>query len=171
MKEAKRNERHDAAIAELLGISLEEVQAQRVKEEKDSKAREAQAVLLFLEKPDKFITKMCTQCSRLFLTSYQFVSLCSSKCRIAALAEVGIDWNPIRTADERWRRAQIPVDYTIPPDAVEVLMQIAQMQLPSENDQDNPQSKIDPHTDLETWLDELDQPVAEANSEPSSDVL
>ena len=165
MKESTKNARHDAAIAELLGISLEEIQAQRVKEEVDSKAREAQAVLIFLEHPDKFISKFCDKCRRVFLTSYQFVSVCSSKCRIAALADIGIDWNPMRTADERWKRAQIPVDYTIPPDAVEVLMQLAQDQkLRDEVVQDVPQSNSDSQTDLETWLDELDLPVAGEHS-------
>lgn len=166
MRESTKNARHDAAIAELLGISVEEVQSQRIKEERDAKAREAQAILLFLEHPDKFISKFCDKCHQIFMTSYQFVSVCSSKCRIAALADVGIDWNPMRTADERWKRAQIPVDYTIPPDALAILMQLAQDQTqrpPSENGQGNQQLKIDSRTDLEIWLDELDPLEVEEN--------
>jgi len=183
VKETTKNARHDAAIAELLGISVEEVQSQRVKEERDAKAREAQAVLLFLEHPDKFMSKFCDKCHQIFMTSYQFVSVCSSKCRIAALADVGIDWNPMRTADERWKRAQIPVDYTIPPDALAILMQLAQSQSeapnqdqvvllpPSENGQGSQQSKTDSHTDLEIWLDELDPLEVEENEISLNDAL
>lgn len=127
-RRAKEQRKHDEALATLLRIPIEEVLAQREKEEKDSKALEVQAIHLFLEKPEAFISKTCDYCHHLFLTSYKFVSLCSSRCRIRSLEEMGIQWNPMHSTTERWARAQIPTEYSIPPEALKVLLQIAEHQ-------------------------------------------
>lgn len=126
MKETTRQKRHDERLAQLLGIPLEAVQAQREAEEQNDKSREAQAVHLFLERPDAFITKVCKKCGGTFLTTYQFVAYCSNRCRIKSLADIGIDWNPYHTPEERWQRTKIPVEYTIPPAALQVLLKIAE---------------------------------------------
>lgn len=126
MRESIKQARHDKALADLLGITLEEVQAQRQKEESSDKVREAQAIFLFMEKPEAFIRKTCVHCKGTFLTNYQFVSLCSSTCRIKSLEAQGIIWNPMHTAEDRWRRAKIPAEYSIPPAALKILLEIAQ---------------------------------------------
>ena len=126
MRESIKQARHDKALAKLLGISLEEVQAQRQKEESSDKVREAQAIFLFMEKPEAFMRKTCVYCKGTFLTNYKYVSLCSSTCRIKSLELQGIIWNPMHTAEDRWRRAQIPAEYSIPPAALAVLIDLAQ---------------------------------------------
>lgn len=149
MKESTKLKRHDQLLAELLGRTPEEIQAARDIEETDSKFREAQAVHLFLERPDAFISKTCQECLQVFLTTYKFVSVCSTMCMTKSLEKVGIDWNPFRTAEERWKRASIPIPYTIPPQALKILLQIAKLP-------DTEQSNNDAHTDLDSVLHELE---------------
>lgn len=168
MKESTRQRKHDEKLAELLGITLEEVLASREQEERDDKVLEAQAVQLFLEKPEAFIQKFCKECNQIFLTTYKFVSDCSSACRAKALAKIGITWNPMHNQTERWARAQIPTGYSIPPKALEILLTIAQEQQqalelvecatdePPELNQYTEQSKIEPHTSPVESLPELD---------------
>lgn len=163
MKETTRQKRHDEMLAKLLQISVEEVQAQRQTEEQDDKSREAQAVHLFLEKPDAFISKECKNCTRLFLTTYKFVAYCSNRCLGKSLAEIGIDWNPYHTPEDRWRRAKIPTGYTIPPEALEILMQIAENSQSLSSLSDNPeQSYNGPHISQ-------DQPLLESYSAVAED--
>lgn len=97
----------------------------RGREEQDDKVREVQAVQLFLEKPDAFMLKECSNCGGQFLTTYKFVADCSNRCRIKSLAKIGIVWSPYRSPDERWRRAQIPIEYSIPPEALKILIELA----------------------------------------------
>lgn len=133
----------------------EEVQALRVKEDSDAHVREATGVLLFVEKPDAFITKKCDECKGMFATTYQFVSVCSTSCRIRSLKKIGIDWNPLHTPEERWQRSKIPTEYSIPPRALRILLEMAEEQklqepidasiyAPSESPQSNGQSYNDP---------------------------
>lgn len=128
MKRSTKDRKHDERLAAALGITYEDVQAFRAKEAADDKVREATAVQLFLERPDAFIQKNCKECGAPFLTTYQYVSDCSTHCRKIALQKVGITWNPSRLPEERWRRAMIPVGYQVPPQALEVLLQLAKDQ-------------------------------------------
>ena len=170
MKESTRQRKHDEKLAQLLGITVEEVRASREQEERDDKVLEAQAVSLFLEKPEAFIQKICKECGEHFLTTYQFVSECSSPCRSKALARIGIDWNPMHNQVERWARAQIPTGYTIPPKALQILLAIAQEQQQAQELADcatdephelslyTEQSKNGSHIDLVESLPELNFP-------------
>lgn len=128
MKPATKKERQNKRLAELLGISTDEVASLRAKDESDDVMREAQAIFLFLEKPEAFIQKKCDECHNFFLTTYQFVSVCSTTCRIASLEKIGIDWNPLHTPEERWKRNKIPTEYSIPPKALQILVELAQEQ-------------------------------------------
>lgn len=128
LKESTRQRKHDEKLALMLGITLDEVRAFRAKEAADDKVREATAVQLFLERPDAFIQKNCKVCGALFLTTYEYVGDCSTHCRKVALQKVGITWNPSRLPEERWRRAMIPTGYQVPPQALEVLLQLAKDQ-------------------------------------------
>jgi hypothetical protein len=162
-RKAREQRKHDEALAAILGISYEDVLAQRQKEAENDRIREAQAIHLFLERPDAFISKVCSNpsCGKLFLTSYQFVSLCSTTCRIESLEQLGINWNPMRGPEERWTRAQIPTEYSIPPEALQVLLQLAQDQQEKSQDcsTDEP-GEVIPNTPLssdDTQLDSLDE--------------
>jgi hypothetical protein len=132
LKPTTKQARQDKRLAELLGIDPEEVASLRSKSNSDDIMREAQAVFLFIEKPEAFISKKCDQCHRAFLTTYQFVSVCSTDCRIKSLEKIGIDWNPLHTPEERWKRSKIPTEYSIPPKALRILLQMAQEQQSNE---------------------------------------
>lgn len=126
----REQEKQNKEIARLLGLDPETVQSLRDTQTADDKIREAQAVLLFVEKPDAFISKKCDNCKQQFLTTYQFVSVCSTQCRIESLEKIGIAYNPLHTPEERWKRTQIPTEYSIPPRAVQLLLTMAQEQKP-----------------------------------------
>jgi hypothetical protein len=127
-RKAREQRKHDEALALLLGKTVEDIQALREKEDSESKAREVQAIHLFLENPGAFMEKTCQECHGLFMTNYRFASLCSTPCRINSLDKMGIVWNPMHTATERWSRAQIPTEYSIPPAALKVLLLLAEAQ-------------------------------------------
>ena len=127
MKESTKQQRLDQAAAEILGISVEEVQQKRRGHLNDGRTREAEAIGLFLERPDAFFRRKCKNCSQEFLTSYKFVSNCSTECRIESLEKVGIYWNPMHT-DDMWKRAQVPTEYSIPPKALKLLLDLAKYQ-------------------------------------------
>lgn len=128
MKESTKQLRLDLAAAEILGITVEEVQQKRRGHLNDGHTREAEAIGLFLERPDAFFRRKCKNCQEIFLTTYKFVSNCSTECRIESLEKVGINWNPMHTTDEMWKRSQVPTEYSIPPRALNLLLDLAKYQ-------------------------------------------
>lgn len=128
VKASTRQKRQDEKLAELLGLTLEQVKAHRRAQNADDKLREAEAVLLFVEQPTAFILKECEQCGGQFMTTYKYVSNCSMSCRIKSLHKIGIEYDPTKTPEERWRRTRIPTEYSIPPQALKVLLDMAKSQ-------------------------------------------
>lgn len=92
---------------------------------------EAEAVLKFLEKPARFMQKQCgySECEKWFGTNYRAVGYCSDNHRIKALAQMGILWDPSKRPEDRWG-GEPPL--VIPPEALKVLIQMAQEQLVEE---------------------------------------
>lgn len=151
MKYTASQTKQDKRLAELLGLTLEEVREKRRIEKENAHVREAQAIPLFIEQPERFMRKKCDNCKEEFLTTYRFVGLCSTQCRIESLEKIGINWNPLHTSDERWKRTQIPTEYSIPPAALKILIEIAQDQ---ENEPVSVPSSIDqPYNDIHTDQD------------------
>jgi hypothetical protein len=81
---------------------------------------------LLLNSLDGFVYKLCPSCDQefavgTFATSstgpYAPVAYCSTPCRVAALAKIGIRWDPHKSAAERWGR--IPM--VVPPEVVEIV--------------------------------------------------
>lgn len=130
MRYTAKQLKHDKMLAELLDLTLEEVQEKRRAQDKNEHVREAEAVLLFVEKPEAFRRKKCSTCKKEFLTTYRFVSNCSTQCRVDSLERMGIIWNPMHTSDERWKRTRVPTEYSIPPAALTILLEIAKYQDP-----------------------------------------
>lgn len=148
--------RHDKMLAELLELTLEEVQEKRRAQDKNEHLREAEAILLFVERPEGFRRKKCQnpKCKQEFLTTYRFVSNCSTQCRVDSLERMGIIWNPMHTSDERWKRTHVPVEYSIPPAALATLLEIAKYQgLPSSTSSEQEQVLLDDHEPLEESFD------------------
>jgi hypothetical protein len=137
VKESTKQARQNKRLAELLGIDPEEVASLRNKSASDDIMREAQAIFLFIEKPEAFVQKKCDECHQYFLTTYQFVSVCSTSCRMKSLEKIGIDWNPLHTPEERWKRSKIPTEYSIPPKALAILFELSQAQSERETDKDS----------------------------------
>lgn len=96
---------------------------------------QAEAVLLYLERPARFIMKPCKLCGEHFGTNYRAVAYCSDAHRAKALtSQTGIPWNPHKTPQERWG-GEAPL--IIPPSAVNKLRQFAEQllaQLPAADD-------------------------------------
>lgn len=68
-------------------------------------SRQGEAVLLFLEAPAKFTTKLCkrAECRQPFGTNYRGVAYCSDNCRARSMEELlGIKWNWFKQEEERW---------------------------------------------------------------------
>src|SRR5690606_3688420 len=59
-----------------------------------------------------------------FKTNYRGVGYCSDAHRARALREVGIEWNPHKTAEERWG-GEPPL--VIPPEAHKMLLKFAEI--------------------------------------------
>lgn len=163
MKESTKQERHNKRLAELLGIKPEEVASLRSKDNADTITREAQAVLLFIEKPEAFISKKCDECHQPFLTTYQFVSVCSTDCRIKSLEKIGIDWNPLHTPEERWKRSKIPTEYSIPPKALAILLKLAQEQQLKKDWDESGLGEFGPNL-----LDSISEPHEQTSNTPQS---
>lgn len=162
MKESTKQRKLDEKLAELLGLSLEEVQSKRRAHLSDGRAREAEAIGMFLEKPEGFFKRKCKNCGELFLTTYKFVSDCSTECRIDSLEKIGIAWNPTHLPDERWKRTQIPTEYTVPPKALKILIEIAKSQ-----DYSNPKAS----PPLPVADNEPSSSVAPASNQPNAESL
>lgn len=91
-----------------LGIATEELSvttAIMVDNAPENKVLQGEAALLFLNKPERFITKKCDwkECGEYFGTSYRSVAYCSNACRGKAFKDqtgMDIDWS--KSAHERW---------------------------------------------------------------------
>ena len=85
------------------------------------------AVLLYLEKPARFIIKICKYCKEPFGTNYRAVAYWSNSHRAKVLyQETGIRWNPHKSEHERWG-GEPPL--IIPPMAVSKLREFAEQLL------------------------------------------
>lgn len=81
----------------------------------DESARQADAVLLYVEYPQMFMTRTCRVCDRPFATTYRSVAMCSNLCRQRYLRSIGIEWRPSAKPEEQWGK-HVPL--ICPPDAL-----------------------------------------------------
>jgi hypothetical protein len=115
MRATKKTERafaKAAALLQQLGASSPSVELIDVKAAaREAHAKqfdvpkyfEAEAMLLFLEKPARFVLKTCKRCGEPFGSTYHAVGYCSDHCRqVAIQSQTGILWNPHKTPEERW---------------------------------------------------------------------
>lgn len=70
--------------------------------------REAEAVLTSLFSPKTVITRECLSCKEKFQTNYMSEHYCSNECRVAAMAEIGIAWDPNKPEAERYEFKEPP---------------------------------------------------------------
>jgi hypothetical protein len=83
----------------------------------------AEALLLCIQKPARFMFKNCKreECKEPFGTNYRAVGYCSDHCRARDLEKIGIQWDPTKRPEERWG-GEPPL--VIPPDAVKTLRRL-----------------------------------------------
>ncbi len=110
-------------IAKMLREEGEEVP--EYYQSRDDVRREADATILYIENPNKFLEKACLQCLRLFATNYAAVAMCSDNCRREWLHSRGIEWNPMKTQNERWG-GRIPL--VVPPHSIGVAKEVLAQQ-------------------------------------------
>lgn len=166
LKPETKKQREAERLAEFLSISVEEVLRlqEPLRETPEEKSREAEAILGFTEDPSKYVQKICKHCKEAFATNYKFVAFCSNFCRSNNLKRLGLDWRPERTAEERWRRAQIPIDYTIPAPALKVLLEVAVSQGLVRQEQLDPERLQDSEPTLQETQQEVTEEVSEVLS-------
>ncbi len=87
----------------------------------EDQVREAQAVIGYFEaRGEDFYEQKCKRCGRTFAYKWRYrgVAYCSVQCMKDVLADIGIEWNPMKLPHERWGRT-IPA--IVPPEALEIL--------------------------------------------------
>lgn len=94
-----------------------------------TKSLEAEGILLTLMSdrlPVK--AKACKYCGEIFATNYAYVGYCSDTCRAKALAEIGIHWNPHKSAEQHWGSEPLPkqIPSVIGPEALKNLVLLAE---------------------------------------------
>lgn len=86
---------------------------------------EAEAVMHRYWNPDKYTDKMCRECGQIFATNRpQHVSLCSVDCMKKSLEAIGIDWDPLRSLESRYRRMRMLPELTVPSAALEQIQSL-----------------------------------------------
>lgn len=139
MRTDKKKERATQKLIELLKSQgkLTEDKAIEISNEPlvaDDSYLEAEAVLLSLEKPARFTTKVCKECGEAFGTDYRAVAYCSDHCRAKALKRIGILWNYHKHPRERWGSpfARVEPPLVIPPDVLKQMAGLLESQRTTE---------------------------------------
>lgn len=65
--------------------------------------QEANAVLWSLDFPHSLVTFKCKECAQSFRTNYRYNRYCSEDCLKAALKKRGLEWDPTKSPEERWK--------------------------------------------------------------------
>lgn len=69
---------------------------------KDTRSREAEAVIAFVTEPQRFARVTCRTCGRDFAVNRANVSQCSDQCRAKELDKLGIQWDWSKDPSTRW---------------------------------------------------------------------
>lgn len=126
-----------AELAAFLGKDIEALKAEYSidsVETHDDKMRQAQAVLYYFQfNGDGFKTKICKTCEQPFAYNYSSdgVGYCSITCTARALEKIGLQWDPRKPPEQRWR---LCVPAVVPPQVLSLMesraVPIQEVQLP-----------------------------------------
>lgn len=156
----KKDEKKLASLAEFLkaqghDASQVEEAIKDVPVTSDEKMLEAEAVLLHLQAPGRFISRKCKECGGTFGTSYKSVSYCSDRCRAIAIQnQTGIRWNP---RVDHWSNLRAEAPLVIRPEAYSQLVEFAKAILS--------QNQIEIHTEIQPGLYYLEIPEYPENQQ------
>lgn len=128
MRPAKKADRAFAQLAKMLAdFGVEQETIEEIKETAPTNSlaisRQGEAVLLWLESPAKFTTKVCKReaCQQPFGTNYRSVAYCSDNCRSRDVSNMlGIKWDWTRASEEERWGGEPPL--IIPPAAMKNLL-------------------------------------------------
>ncbi len=109
-----KSETRKAKLAKLLDIPMPDIS----KPEQENRSREAEAVLAYASGMGGFIRRQCKECNRMFAHTRASIAYCSDTCRAAGLERIGIKWNWLKPANERWGKFEPLV---VPPEALAIL--------------------------------------------------
>lgn len=112
MKDDKRR----ARLAALFGMAPP---TQEELNEAVDKSREAEAALAYYNEPSRFKEVTCKQCGLRFAVNRGSVAYCSDSCRRKMLADIGIEWDPNKTPEERWKPGVEP--FIVTPQALQAI--------------------------------------------------
>lgn len=122
MKADKKAER----LAALFGIEAPKKASPLELRRKANVSREAEAVILFAENPERFLQRECRICKRHFAVNRSHIAFCSDDCRSVHLNDVvGLEWDPnARTPEERWAsQTGGPEPLIVPPAILPTLLE------------------------------------------------
>jgi len=111
-----------ALAASFLGKDVNEIEIPI--ETTEDKLSEAEAVLRWHQtRGEGFKQKECKNCGLVFAYSWNrdAISICSVHCAAVQLKKIGIDWNPHKTARDRWGKT---APLVVPPEALSVLQEV-----------------------------------------------
>lgn len=113
-----------AKAAEVLGVSVDELDVPVVIETEESKILEAQSAALYFEvRGHGFRHAMCETCNRRFAYAWNVagVKCCSVICMAKKLENMGLKWDPHREPERRWGQT---VPAIVPAYALENILQV-----------------------------------------------
>lgn len=115
-------------IAELFGIDVPKPPSPQEIARRNNRSREAEAVILFHENPEKFLQRECRVCRKTFAVNRANISMCSDDCRSVHINDViGLEWSPTgRSPEERWKPQTGGQEPLIVPPAALALLQPVQ---------------------------------------------
>lgn len=120
-----RAARAAALVAELQGISPEEVKITLPVESIDDKMAEAEAVTQYYETRGQYFTHInCRWCGELFAYKWDrhAIKYCSVQHANEALKKLGLKWDPTREQSQRWgRTAPVVVPAAALPHLIQLL--------------------------------------------------
>lgn len=152
MREHKKREK----LAALLGLDVPTKASGPPRQvAKESRSREAEAVIQFVETPRAFAIVKCKNCGDEFLVNRGNVSMCSDTCRARALAKIGIEWDWSKNPAERWYATSVLSQTTnepliVPPQAFVALREVLGVWEPIVE-----ASSLDEAADLDALVDSL----------------
>jgi hypothetical protein len=130
---------------------------------------EAEALLLAIEKPARFIYKICKreECKEPFGTNYRGVAYCSDNCRKKDLAKIGIRWSPEKSQEERWG-GEPPL--IVPPSVVKLLKDLLSQIEPTQLSyvDGSPQPDLLDDSEKTNLLLQRDEPILPQPTQTSS---
>lgn len=138
-------------MAELLGLEIKQPPTKEELLEAANTSREAEGVIAFGNRSQRFIQRECVQCGGVFAVNRSNIACCSDTCRQHHLLhKFGLEWDPsARSLEDRWSvQTGGPEPLVVPPSILPLIEQGMTEQTPV-----LPEQSIDSLLDLSKYAD------------------